>query len=370
MKKQKGGPINQKADRYITKGDGIPSRTTVTCSSRYHTNQTKEKRAETMIIKKREMPQYIKTLQCIARRMPDFHPKKQVVEEELYKQMAGYKGEKSSDYYISYLDPAPLVLYNIRLNNGDFNFQIDTMLIFNKAIFILEVKNLAGTIEIRSSYDQVLKTINDQTSAQKSFHTQVTLQKGNLDRWIKRRFNIKMPIIPLIIMSNPRSILKAESPELLGNVHPSSSIPFAVYRELDKLSSKKHSSKQIRALAEQMAASHEELEVDWFERFDFNIKTLLVGMSCPSCEQFDIVHSSMKWSCKNCSFSGFQIVESALEEAFLLMGEGIRNKELRKFMGELSTQTMNRIARKANLHKTGLTKGTKYYRRKLDSEEK
>lgn len=322
-----------------------------------------------MIIKKREMPLYIKTLQCIARRMPDFHPKKQLVEEELYKQIAGFQGEKSSDYYIPHLDPAPLVLYNIRLKNGDFYFQIDTMLIFSKAIFILEVKNLAGTIEIRSSYDQVLKTINDQTSAQKSFHTQVKLQKDHLEKWIRRNFNLKMPIVPLIIMSNPRSILKAESPELLENVHPSSSIPYAVYQELDHLSSKKYASKQIRVIAELMAAAHEELAVDWFGRFGFSIKTLLTGMCCPSCEQFAIVQRSMKWTCTNCSFSGFQIVESALEEAFLLMGEGIRNKELRKFLGDLSTQAMNRVARKADLHKTGLTKGTRYYRKRLDSKE-
>ncbi|MDZ5711273.1 nuclease-related domain-containing protein [Jeotgalibacillus haloalkalitolerans] len=322
-----------------------------------------------MIIKQREMPKHIKTLQCIARRMPDFHPKKPLVAEELYKQIAGYQGEKSSDYYISYLEPAPLVLYNIRLRNGDFHFQIDTILIFNKAIFILEVKNLAGIIEIRSSYDQVLKTTNDQTSAQKSFHTQVKLQKEHLERWVRRNFNMKMPIIPLIIMSNPRSILKAESPELLGNVHPASSIPFAIYHELDKLPSKKHSSKHIMALAELMAASQEELEVDWFERFDFNLKTLLTGMSCPSCEQFAIVQSSMKWSCKNCSLSGFQIVESAIEEAFLLMGEGIRSKELRRFLGGLSAQKMNRIARKAKLYKTGLTKGTKYHCKILGSVE-
>ncbi|KIL44678.1 hypothetical protein KP77_28990 [Jeotgalibacillus alimentarius] len=322
-----------------------------------------------MIIKKRELPLHIKTLKCIAHRMADYHPKKQLVEEELYKQIAGYKGEKSSDYYTSYLDPAPFVLHNIRLKNGNYNFQIDTVLIFNKAIFILEVKNLAGSIEIRSSYDQVLKTVNDQTSAQKSFHTQVRLQKDNLSRWLQRECNIKIPIIPFIIMSNPRSILRAESPELLENVHPSSSIPFAVYGELDQLTSKKHSSKQLKAMAQRMAASHEELVVDWFGRFDFHIKTLTNGMSCPSCEQFAIVQSSVKWSCTTCSFSGFQIVEHALEEAFLILGEGISNKELRKFLGGMSTQTMNRIARKANLHKTGLTKGTKYHRRRQNGEE-
>ncbi|TFE04086.1 nuclease-related domain-containing protein [Jeotgalibacillus salarius] len=316
-----------------------------------------------MIIKHRDMPIHIKKLQCIAKRMSDFHPKKQLVDEELYKQIAGFKGEQSTDYYISYLDPPPLVLHNLRLKNGTFIFQIDTVLIYHKAIIILEIKNMIGTLELRSSYEQVIKTLNNETKAQKSFHTQVNMQKDNLERWIKREFKLKIPIIPLIIMSNPRTILKAESVELLKNVHPSSAIPFVVNDELAALSSKKYSLTQIRALANLMVASHEELDVDWFKRFDFSVSSLIKGISCPSCEQFTVKRRSTKCYCTNCSCEGFHIIEQAIEEAFMLLGEGIGNKELRKFLGDFSKQSITRIAIKANLQKTGVTKGTKYYRK-------
>ncbi|WP_052343803.1 hypothetical protein [Bacillus massiliigorillae] len=56
-----------------------------------------------MILKERTYPLLATKYEALLRRLPDKHPKKKIIENELGKIIAGYRGEKSLDYYLSFL---------------------------------------------------------------------------------------------------------------------------------------------------------------------------------------------------------------------------------------------------------------------------
>ena len=71
-----------------------------------------------MIVKKRNLPREIQKLEALSRRLPDKHPRYPHVLEQLAKLRAGYRGEQSLDYHISFLSEENfLILQNLRLRN-------------------------------------------------------------------------------------------------------------------------------------------------------------------------------------------------------------------------------------------------------------
>ncbi|MED4017580.1 hypothetical protein [Sutcliffiella cohnii] len=53
-----------------------------------------------IIIKERKTPIYLLMLEAAKRRVPVKHPSRSLLEEELWKQQAGFRGEKTLDYYL------------------------------------------------------------------------------------------------------------------------------------------------------------------------------------------------------------------------------------------------------------------------------
>ncbi|WP_243292865.1 hypothetical protein [Bacillus sp. FJAT-47783] len=56
-----------------------------------------------MIKKERTKPIKLKKLEALIRRLSSTHPKRPLVQKELAKHLAGYRGEQSIDYHLSHL---------------------------------------------------------------------------------------------------------------------------------------------------------------------------------------------------------------------------------------------------------------------------
>ncbi|WP_205173528.1 nuclease-related domain-containing protein [Bacillus pakistanensis] len=51
------------------------------------------------------------------------------------------------------------MLHDLRLFDGQHHFQIDTLIITSKVIFIIEVKNISGTVIFDSAYNQLISEL-------------------------------------------------------------------------------------------------------------------------------------------------------------------------------------------------------------------
>ncbi|HLQ95936.1 MAG TPA: nuclease-related domain-containing protein [Pseudogracilibacillus sp.] len=100
-----------------------------------------------MIIKQRGNSLLIEQLTALNRRLPVHHNIKETVQADLRMRKSGVRGEKEIEYSLRFLnDREYLILNDLRLRDQNGFFQIDTLILCERYILILEVKNWSGTI--------------------------------------------------------------------------------------------------------------------------------------------------------------------------------------------------------------------------------
>ncbi|MBA9028191.1 nuclease-related domain-containing protein [Peribacillus huizhouensis] len=69
-------------------------------------------------------------LDALVRRLPENHPKRPLVEKDLAKRLAGYRGEKAVDYHLTEVSKKQsLILHDLRLKARTHYFQLDTIIL-------------------------------------------------------------------------------------------------------------------------------------------------------------------------------------------------------------------------------------------------
>jgi hypothetical protein len=174
-----------------------------------------------VIIKERKYPINILKLEALIRRLPYNYPKPQKIEEELAKSLAGYRGEQSVDYHLTFLpNKKYLILHALRLpGEGNRYFQLDTLILSSRFFLILEVKNFLGTLYFDQTFHQLIRTANGKEEAFQDPILQVRRQQQQLNLWLTKHKVPSIPIVPLIVISNPSTIIKAapQHEEILQN---------------------------------------------------------------------------------------------------------------------------------------------------------
>jgi Nuclease-related domain len=163
-----------------------------------------------MISKERPFPIEIQKLQVLLLRISENHPKTNLIKENLSKSLAGYNGEKSIDYYLSLLPTKSFyILHDLRLLINGRYFQIDTLLLTNSFALILEVKNIAGSIEFDSIFNQIIQKKNGLEIALPDPIIQTGRQESQFRLWLQEHHFPPIPIRTLIVISNPQTIIRS-----------------------------------------------------------------------------------------------------------------------------------------------------------------
>ncbi|HEU5141363.1 MAG TPA: nuclease-related domain-containing protein, partial [Bacillales bacterium] len=140
-----------------------------------------------MIKKERKIPLTIRKRTALLRRLPPSHPKRPQIEKQLAKYNAGYRGERSIEYYLSFLPEKQYhIFHDLRLTSGDHFFQLDTLLVSPSFILILEVKNISGTLHFDNTFHQLIRTIEDRKEGFNDPLLQVEHQKTQLANWLSQ----------------------------------------------------------------------------------------------------------------------------------------------------------------------------------------
>ncbi|PGM59167.1 nuclease-related domain-containing protein [Bacillus sp. AFS053548] len=166
-----------------------------------------------MILKERTVPLVIKKLEALLRRLPSDHPQWARIEEDLFKYKAGYQGEKSLDYHLSFFPKErSFILHDVRLVD-DFKhfFQIDTIIITPRVLIIIEVKNLIGTLYFDQNFNQLIRSIDGKEGSFTNPIVHVDRQKRQLTQWLRKHNFINLSVIPYVVVSSPKTIIKASS---------------------------------------------------------------------------------------------------------------------------------------------------------------
>ncbi|OIK13335.1 nuclease-related domain-containing protein [Bacillus sp. MUM 13] len=316
-----------------------------------------------MINKVQSTPLYIQKLEALLRRIPGQHEKRKEMEDELSRKMSGFKGELSLDYYLRLIpDKSIRIFHDIRLSDGEYTFQIDTLLMCTRFFLILGVKNFSGSLLFDRTFKQLVRKINNMEETFPDPFTQVKRQQLQLKNWLKIRKISEIPIETLVVISNPYTyIMPPENPaEVKRLVTHSANLISRISNLENKHKHDALTEKALARLSKILLKNQIPDNRSVLEKYQITKHELIKGAVCLKCSPFLMIREYGRWICTQCGAASKEAHIDALRDYLLLWGETISNQELREFLGISSASIAARMLSSLQLPYTGSTKDRRY----------
>ncbi|WP_157911757.1 nuclease-related domain-containing protein [Alteribacter populi] len=320
--------------------------------------------------KPRKTPLDLLVVLSMIRRLPPFHPQFSYLENDHASLHAGFRGEKSVEFYLKNIPRSSNYIYhNLRLMRSDNNaFEIDTLIVFPNYLLILEIKHFSGeSVYLKEEPHQLIRTSFEKTKkAYDDPILQVKQQKKHLHRWLKKHSLPSLPIEYLVIMANPHCEITF-SPNYIerSRVMRSTYLEYSI-RELDSLYKKTLLSQDdLERLDNLLLNEHSDYRKKGIEKYSVPLSDLIKGVHCPKCFSLPMLKMREKWICQKCNFSSKHAIVDSLRDYFLLVGDTITNKELRNFCMIPTSRDASRLLKSLKLPHNGGTKSRSYELKQL-----
>lgn len=156
----------------------------------------------------------LKDLEELSLKLKDWD-KKELIEKDIMFSKQGISGESNVYYELKNSFMPMLCLYDVRLEHEDYVAQLDFVIITNKFLAILETKKLSGDITINQDGD-FIRTIRTKYGKQykEGIYSPISQNKRHLniikDLLAKKLDINNMPIISLVVIANPKSIVNKD----------------------------------------------------------------------------------------------------------------------------------------------------------------
>jgi hypothetical protein len=324
-----------------------------------------------IILKEREMSLKIKVLEALSRRLPHSHPILPKIKSDLGKNIAGFKGEESLNYYLELLPDAEgefYVLQDIRLPFKGHHFQIDTLLIFPTFFLILYAKYMRGTLEFDPAFQQLIQKITendvDKTITYSDPIIQVQNQITKFKTWLKDYKIQPGPCERLVVIANSRAEIKCIShPNLVKNMVVRNSGVEAKITEFTKKHTKViWDAKGVRKLSSLIIKKNDPVTSINLEK-DYGVSPdcILKGVQCQKCLQIGCERIFGSWLCQKCNNTCKEAHIKLLQDFMLLISPTITVSEFQKITGIKNERTARRLLLSSDLLYSGNTSQRVYF---------
>lgn len=321
-----------------------------------------------MIIKHRRKPAKIAGYEALLKRLPIYHPKKEVIEDLMRSSNAGFGGEERLDHLLKYFDPnyQYLIIQDLSIS-PNVEIQIDTVLLTQSCVVLLEVKNISGRLRFSVNPSALHQTTsNGKERAYKSPLVQMEVIKWKFERLMKN-LNYSLPIDTIIVIAYPNQIV---------DYTPPGSIIWSADEVMIRLQNYNMPQEQIttdelRKLGQQLLkVSAEYNPFPLAPKFDISPEEIQKGVLCPSCKYTKMNKVKRSWQCPACDLRSSDAHHQALEEWFMLIKPSITAAECKEFLELEYLSTARNILNHPFYKKVSNTKMRKYYmEKKVDIHE-
>ncbi|ALX49917.1 NERD domain-containing protein [Lentibacillus amyloliquefaciens] len=303
-----------------------------------------------MKIKHRTKPLPLQKYDAIIPRLSPNFPKLPEMKEDAGKQGRGHSGELKVDYHLETLASQYTILDNVYLKNNGKNFQMDTHVIANHGIFIVESKNYFGTI----IFDTILgQLIRDDGQVEAGFEypiTQVENQQFHLQNWLKRNHLSHVPVYYFVAIAEPATIIKVDGNRetIAENVAHAARIPKMILEKDRQLAQLGYPNLQDYKIGKTILRACGEFDIDIMQKYGITRRDLLPGVFCPNCGVRGMKRLHGAWVCRKCRFKSYRAHLKDLFD-YLLLNGSISNKECMWLLGLPSRSTATRILQNSGL---------------------
>ena len=240
---------------------------------------------------------------------------------------AGYFGECYVDHFLHQMTfPKNHYIFkglHLQIEPETF-LQIDTLIVTQKYIAILEIKNIKGKVHFQKHPKQLIRDFHGEIATYKCPEQQI-LRHSNKIRRLLTQLNIKLLIENRIVFAfssthiaePPEKVIALMACDITNHLDELNQLPDAI------------SSRTFKRLIDALTS----IECEYFpkpfaETFQFDWKTLNTGLFCPNCE-IKLIHPNR---CPLCKTSRKTLYTLAIEEWFYLCKNTISNNECVHFL--------------------------------------
>ncbi|WP_409303133.1 NERD domain-containing protein [Peribacillus sp. SCS-155] len=317
-----------------------------------------------MIAKQREIPIILAKLQALLRRLPSQHPKRQLIEKDMAKHKAGFKGEQSVDYHLKNISEKDYyILHNLRLTVEEEIFQIDALFVSQAFALTIEIKNISGTLLFDPTYKQLIRIYDEKETGFPDPVSQVKRQRRRLLSWLKSMKFPPMPIEYLVVISNPSTVIK------ISNRHSGDYKRICHASEVEeklKLFEEIHTTttlevKEMKKLSRHLIRHYTPQDVDILANYQIKPAELQTGVFCPDCGFLPLKRQHGCWHCPACNTKSLNPHAAALDDYFLLISPTVTNTAFRNFLQVPSRHVACRLLHSLNLPFNGHNKNRVYF---------
>ncbi|MFJ7727167.1 nuclease-related domain-containing protein [Neobacillus sp. NPDC097160] len=318
-----------------------------------------------MVIKERTIPLVLLILEALCRRLPLNYPKYQQIIEELGRRRAGYQGEVALDYYLRLLPiDKYLILHDLNLPDGDYNCQIDTLLLTPEFALIIEVKNMAGKLIFDTDNEQFIQINNEKEKGYSNPISQAERHQEYIKQLLAEHKFPPVPVDYLVVISNNYTsyvITGKNAHKVKPRVCKSDAfinkIQFFEKMYLNPLLN----TKDLRKLSRLLVKKNTIPTTYILNKYGIKKKDIKTGVFGPYCNHAPLIRKKQKWFCTSCDQFSKDAHIDALKDYFLLIDSKITNKQFREFCHLKSIDTAKRLLLYINLSYSGTNKGRVYF---------
>lgn len=290
------------------------------------------------------------------------HPKIPLIESDYRAWRAGYKGELQTDYRLSFLPEKGFHIFrDLRLQDEEWHFQIDTLILTLRYLLLIETKNYSGTLFFDKESEQIIQTKDGQEKSYDNPINQVRMQAWHLKRWLQsHKFNVPN-LYHLVAISNPSTIIKV-SDRSLNNLIVKGDVLLSRVLQIDGYNSNTvFNEKEPRKLSKLLIKNQTPHHPDIMKQYSLTSDDLQKGIQCPSCLAYGMYREKWVWRCPVCTHKSKTAHYKTVKEIFLLMQQTMKSQTCREFCTGISSKTASDLLFSMNLPHSGSKKGRIYH---------
>lgn len=317
-----------------------------------------------MIVKEQFIPWRLLADSALLRHLSADYQKRTIIEEDFGRRHAGWLGEKKLGYHLAALPQKDIrIFYDLRLFHENQVFQVDAMLITRFFILILEAKSLKGTIYFESTFNQMIRFVDDQQEGFSNPVVQVMRHKDLLKQWFAKQPFPQIPIECIVAISNASTIIKASPnyPQIGEIVFHAEQIESKIRQLQAKYEEEIISAPLSRQIESALLLEHEDPKVYILKTYSIRESDLLRGVMCSKCFSFEMERSYGTWLCRQCGHEDQDAAAQMILDYFLLKGKTMTNAQCQDFLKINDRYLVLRILKKMRLEICGTGHGKGLY---------
>jgi hypothetical protein len=305
---------------------------------------------------KREIPYRLLIEEALLRLLPPNHPKYEKINDSVKRGWAGYRGELELDYHLNFLSADFYILRGLRLAYDNLYFQIDTLLLCPHFFLIIESKNYQGTLSFQH---KTTRTINTKHEGVNNPLLQAKRQQFLLQKWLVSQKVKVPPILNLIAISNPTTLIVGDT-EIHDQVVHAEQVPSKIDQLIAAHPDTSPSNDTVLKVYNLLYDHALHTYFDALSFYDVTSSEFLSGLLCPKCPPTKLNRKHGCWFCPGCHMISKKAYVSKVFD-YLLLCKSINSQQCKSLLGLDSRHTARRLLQGLDLDRDDTAK-TQIYR--------